>query len=201
VELPCGLPVSGHGAYHVGMTDSTHEHGFNPSGDYNSTPRPRPRFDLHSDVAPGDLLTHFQQSIQASPHIGGLVVPENGTVEMTLVDVHVRIWSPQLSLLITEKGSGAAIKARFGPHPNVWGLFLAGYAISGMLACGLLLFGCVQAFLDQTPWALYASPIALLGVALVYGAAYVGQGLGAGQMHDLRQFLGQTLESAGLKGG
>lgn len=178
------------------MTDPAQQHGYNPDGDYNSTPRTRPRFDLASTLAPEALLGHFRSTIDRTAHIAGLVVEENGTVEMTLADGHVKVWSPQLSLLITDSDSGSAIKARFGPHPHVWGMFLAGYAISGMVACALLLFGLVQLFLDQTPWALFATPIAILCAALVYGAAYVGQGLGAGQMHDLRQFLGETMDSA-----
>ena len=171
------------------------EPGYNPSGDYNSLPRPRPRFDLESAATPELLFAHFRARLEKAQQVQGLVVEENGTVEMTLVGGHARIWSPQLSLLVgpSALGEGSAIKARFGPHPQIWGLFLAGYAIAGMLACALLLFGLVQVFLDQTPWALYATPLAVLGAALVYGAAYVGQGLGSGQMHDLRVFLESTL--------
>lgn len=170
------------------------ESGYNPSGEYNSLPRPRPRFDLESPASPDQFLAHFRARLKEATLVRGLVVEENSTIEMTLVDGHVKVWSPQLSLLVnpSSQGGGSSIKARFGPHPHVWGMFLAGYAIAGMLSCALLLFGVVQIFLDQTPWALYATPLAILGAALVYGAAYVGQGLGSGQMHDLRAFLDST---------
>ncbi|MFT5080339.1 MAG: hypothetical protein ACJAZ8_001264 [Planctomycetota bacterium] len=171
------------------------EPGSNPSVEYNSPPRPRPRFDLESPAPPEQLLAHFRARLQEAKLVSGLVVEQNSTIEMTLVDDHVRVWSPQLSLLVSPstQGGGSVIKARFGPHPHVWGMFIAGYAISGMLSCALLLFGLVQIFLDQTPWALYATPLAILGAAFVYGAAYVGQGLGHGQMHELRMFLDATL--------
>jgi len=167
------------------------EPGYNPSGDYNSQPRPRPRFDFDSPASPEQFLAHFRARLKDAKRVRGLVVEENCTIEMTLVADHVKVWSPQLSLLVSPsvQGEGSSIKARFGPHPHVWGMFLAGYALSGMLSCALLLFGVVQIFLDQTPWALYATPLAILGAALVYGAAYVGQGLGSGQMNDLRMSL------------
>jgi len=170
--------------------------GLNPDGSYNSVPRTRPRFDLESPTPPPALLAHFERVLESTPDISGLVLPENQTVELTLAGGRVRFWSPQLSLLLVGSSSGSLIKARFGPHPHVWGMFLAGYALTGMLTSALALFGCVQLFLGQTPWALYATPAAALGITLVYGAAYVGQGLGAGQMHDLRTFLDKALDSA-----
>lgn len=177
------------------MPEST-QPGLNPDGSYNSIPRPRPRFDLESAAPPSALLSHFQDAVEDSTDINGLIVPDNLTVELVLSGSRVRFWSPQLSLLLEESGTGSRIKARFGPHPHVWGMFLAGYALSGLLTAALLMLGLVQVFLDQTAWALYLAPVTAIGVGLIYGTAYIGQGLGAGQMHDLRTFLDQVLDSA-----
>ncbi|MDF1801093.1 MAG: hypothetical protein P1V81_18140 [Planctomycetota bacterium] len=140
------------------------------------------------------MLGAIREAVEGCPKVQGLVLDDGGKVELTLVQERVRIWSPQLSALVTSAEGGSLVKARFGPHPHVWGLFLAGYATGIMLSCATLLLGTVQLLLDMTPWALWLTPAALLLTGLTYGAAYVGQGLGAGQMHDLRNFLDGALE-------
>ncbi len=169
--------------------------GLDPDGSYNSRPRPRPRFDLQLRHEPGAVLAAIRTAMEASDLVHGLVLDDGGKVELMLSKERVRLWSPQLSALVDEHEQGAYLKARFGPHPHVWGLFLAGYAIGIMLTCASGLFGIVQLSLGLTPWSLWLTPLALLGTGLVYGAAYVGQGLGAGQMHDLRSFLDDALAS------
>jgi hypothetical protein len=142
------------------------------------------------------VLDSIRTALEADPEFHGLVLDDGGKVELMLSDERVHFWSPQLSALVSASPAGTLVKARFGPHPHVWGLFLAGYAMGIILTFGLLIFGIVQLVLDLTPWGLYATPAALLITALTYGAAYVGQGLGAGQMHDLRAFLDTALEEA-----
>lgn len=168
--------------------------GFDPDGKYNSRPRPRPRFDLELQSPPSVVLSTLRQALEADPEFHGLVLDDGGKVELVLADERVRFWSPQLSALVSETPTGSHLKARFGPHPHVWGMFLAGYAMGIILTVGLAIFGIVQLILDLTPWGLYVTPAALMITALTYGAAYVGQGLGAGQMHDLRAFLDKALE-------
>jgi hypothetical protein len=48
-----------------------------------------------------------------------------------------RVWSPHLSILVSEASSGSRIRARVGPHPHIWGMFQMSYAISATLACSL----------------------------------------------------------------
>ena len=171
--------------------------GHNPDGTYNSRPRPRPRFDMQLPHTPEAVLGAIRGALDQCEEVHGLVLDDDGKIELTLVQERVKIWSPQLSALVSSTEGGTYLKARFGPHPHVWGLFMAGYATGIMLTCATALFGVVQLFLDMTPWALWFTPLAILITALTYGAAYVGQGLGAGQMHDLRTFLDHALDQLG----
>jgi hypothetical protein len=47
----------------------------------------------------------------------------------------------------------------------------------------------VQRTLGQSPTAMLIEPAALIAAALVYGAGFVGQGLGSDQMYLLRATL------------
>jgi len=175
--------------------EAPHAHaGYDPDGKYNSRPRPRPRFDLQFTSPAKTVLATLREALEADPEFHGLVLDDGGKIELMLSDERVHFWSPQLSGLVSVTPTGTQIKARFGPHPHIWGLYLAGYAMGIILTFGLLILGAVQVVLDLTPWGLYATPGALLITALTYGASYVGQGLGAGQMHDLRAFLDRALE-------
>ena len=50
-------------------------------------------------------------------------------------------------------------------------------------------FGISQWVAGDAPWVLALLPLAVVLPGLVYGAAYVGQGLGSDQMFALRAFL------------
>jgi len=190
------------------MSTAAQPLGRNPDGSDNTRPRPRPRFDLVVDHAPLEVLERLRVAAAASPEISAVLLEGGGSaedapltdqvhkVELTLQGERARVWSPQLACLIgpaPNAPSGAQLKARFGPHPQIWGLYLAGYATGAILTAGLLIFGLVQLWLGESPWALWATPLAILITALTWGAAFVGQGLGAGQMHDLRRFLDDAL--------
>ncbi len=115
-------------------------------------------------------------------------------IDLLPAEDQVHFWSPQLSLVLSPQGGGSRIQGRFGPHPHIWALYLACYAISILLAIGCAMFGISQLVLGQDPWALYFTPVAILIAGLVYGASYVGQGLGSAQMCELRHFLSQALD-------
>ena len=194
--------------YDRAMSTAAQPLGRNPDGSDNTRPRPRPRFDLVVDHAPLEVLERLRRAAAASPEISAVLLECGGSatdapraehvhkVELTLQGERSRIWSPQLACLVAPRpdgAPGALLKARFGPHPQIWGLYLAGYATSAILTAGLLILGLVQIWLGESPWALWAAPLAMLITALTWGAAFVGQGLGAGQMHDLRRFLDDAL--------
>jgi hypothetical protein len=78
---------------------------------------------------------------------------------------------------------------RFGPDPHVWTLYVALYAVAVFGAFVCLAFGISQWVAGGSPWVLYLSPLSVVLAGLVYGAAYVGQGLGSDQMYRVRVFL------------
>ena len=55
------------------------------------------------------------------------------------------------------------------------------------------MLGISQWMVDSQPWGLYLTPVSFILSGLVYGASYVGQGLGSLQMLELRSFVERAL--------
>ncbi len=105
--------------------------------------------------------------------------------------------SPSLNLEIEDHGGSSRLRCRFAPHPNVWTGFVAVLAIIGLLGFAGLMWGFAQMTVKEPPWALLAFPASLLLMAFVTGASFIGQGLSATDMCQLRRFLDEILTAAG----
>jgi hypothetical protein len=90
----------------------------------------------------------------------------------------------------------SASGACFAPEPNVWILFMGLYGILGMGALGGVMYGLSEVLVGQRPYGLAvgAAFVALMG--FTYGAAFIGQGLGAEEMYRLRSFVDDCVEVA-----
>ena len=120
-----------------------------------------------------------------------------GHAELTTRRAEAHFWSPHLSLELLQREDGAwALKGRFAPEPNVWILFMSLYGILGMGVVAGLMYGASQALVGETPWALAAAPAGLALIGFTYGAAFIGQGLGAEEMYRLRSFVDDCVERA-----
>lgn len=145
---------------------------------------------LSSALAPAEIRARVNQQIKAEPRVRGIALAER--IELAIDGEEHRFWSPQLVLQMREdEGGGTVLEARFGPDPYVWALYLLCYGALLVVTCWALIFGAVQWMLGQTATALWVAPGTALLAALVYGASFVGQGLGSDQMYFLRAILTQ----------
>ncbi len=149
---------------------------------------------------PEAVLKRLGVLLAGHPSCTGTVFRKHAVMHMRPSVRH--FWSPYLYLEAQrpdpddEDGPDAPqIHGRFAPHPNVWTLFMAIYGVLGMLGLLGLMYGISQWWLDWTPWALAAFPAAAALIGFVYGAAFIGQGLGASQMYELRSLLDDALEA------
>lgn len=109
-----------------------------------------------------------------------------------------RFWSPTLDLSLDEVPEGTVLRGRFGPHPNVWTMFIFIYAALGLLSLLAAIYGMAQLTLDRPPWALAASAGLAALIGFVYGAAFIGEGLGSQQMTQISIFLDRTIVRTGV---
>lgn len=138
------------------------------------------------------------------------LLPDHGVCSGTVFRKHAvlfirqrarHFWSPYLYLeaqLPDEEDEDAPeaprLHARFAPHPHVWTLFMAIYGVLGMAGMLGLMYGLSQWWLGWTPWAIAAAPASVALIGFVYGAAFIGQGLGGAQMYELRALLDRATD-------
>lgn len=157
----------------------------------------RPTLVLRVECAEQELGRKLAQRLRhKSCSVSGLVAP--GRIELHVHGAEQHMWSPQLILEVHEEGGISVLRGRFGPHPSVWTLFMAGYASCALLALVALSFGLAQLTMETPAWGFAGVGVAALLGASISGLAYLGQGLGEAQMDQLRVFLEDSLSDAQL---
>jgi hypothetical protein len=156
-------------------------------------PSRRPRFTLRTTLSPLEVKERVARRLREGKRLRGIAFEHR--LEMSIGGEEVRFWSPQLVVNVRPAdGGGALLEGRFGPDPWIWALYFLSYGALAIATLFATIFGVVQWSLGQTPTALYAAPGVAVLAGLVYGASFVGQGLGAEQMYFLRATLTQTVE-------
>jgi hypothetical protein len=153
-----------------------------------ATPELRPHFDLVVELPLEDVMVCLSDRFEEAGdtwvgHITGthaqLVVPRKER----------HLWSPWLSFSVEEYESGTLLKGRFAPHPSVWTMYMAFYAMLLFSMLGLGFFGLSQWLAGEAPTMLWSLPIGAVIFLGLYGSAFVGQGLTARQMCAMRDFV------------
>ena len=157
-------------------------------------PRPRPRFVLRSPLAPAEVAARVNEFIKSSPQVRGIAFEHR--IELAIDGAEHHFWSPQVCAKIEPHTEGGAhIEARFGPDPYVWAMYVFGYGTLTVVSVFSAMFGIAQMTLHLKPIAFYVAPAAAVLAALVFGASFVGQGLGSDQMYFLRATLAKLTDS------
>lgn len=153
----------------------------------------RPHFDVDLPCPPETALEVLGRRFEESPWEGDM---RGNHVQVMVPKSERHLWSPWLTFEVQCSDSGCRLEGRFAPHPGAWTLYLAGYAIFGFSAIGLAGFGYAQWVAEQPPTALWGLPVCLIGVGLLYGLAFIGQGLTSKQMCAMRAFVKEAVQVA-----
>lgn len=153
----------------------------------------RPGFEWRIPTGAECVLERVSRRLlSANCPVSGLVA--QGRIELHVHGAEEHLWSPQLIVDVHNAPDGSLLRARFGPHPSVWTMYMAGYAVSSLVGMMSAVFALAQLVLGETPWSLWGVPLSGLLAAGLYLAALFGQGLSHEQMDKLEQFLAQALE-------
>jgi len=160
--------------------------------------RMRPRFTLDVSAGVEKVMEQLRDRLDGNEQgLVGSFTRRHGVLK--LPDARRQFWSPQLGLTV-ETVEGDEGRARviglFSPHPHIWQTFVFIYGVLISLGCFGTMWGVAQLSLDRTPWALASPLVSFALCAFVYGAAFIGQGLGAGEMYQLRTYLDECVSEA-----
>ena len=157
------------------------------------TPRLRPDFEIALPVAGAVLFAHLEARLaQPEVAIEGQVLSRHACLRLPAA--RRTLLSPYLELDLLGTEEAPLLRGRFAPQPNVWTGFIALLALIAMLGLAGSMYGFAQMTLGQTPLWLWAAPAAAALMAFVCGAAFIGQGLSAEEMFELRAFLQCSLQ-------
>lgn len=152
----------------------------------------RPTFELIVDHPSEEVMERLKETLaHAECPCRGEVFDHQ--IEIRICPPQHHYWSPELNLLIAPSDQPSTrLHGKFGPGAHVWTLFMAGYAIFGMSIGAGLLIALSQWSLGTPLWGAWFVVAGLLGCALVWAAAGVGQRLAAPQMEDIRKLVHET---------
>ena len=163
-----------------------------------STPRMRPEF-----VCPlaADSVTFWTALDAGVARAAGAVDARrfDGGAILRLAPADRHVWSPALYLHVDrvdpESDGPWQLTGRFTPSSPVWTAFVAIYLVLACVATAAGCYGGAQVILGEPPWAFLGVAIALALAGFTYGAAFIGQGLGAEDMYRLRSFVDEVIAS------
>lgn len=154
-----------------------------------SRPRVRPEFVRPLPVAPETFYAALDRALASGDGTCRGQVFRGGAI-LRVRSGEQRVWSPALHLHVEGPAEGPwSVHGRFSPSSPVWTAFVAVYLSLACIGIGAACYGGAQMTMGQDPWAFVGVPIAAALAAFTHGAAFLGQGLGAEDMYELRTFV------------
>lgn len=161
-------------------------------------PRMRPRFAVEVDSTVDDVMAALRGRAEGNPQrVRVKTTRRHGVLDFPAANRH--FWSPQLGLTVeaVAKTEGRTrVVGHFSPQPGIWQAFVFTYGSLFAIGFFSLMFGLAEWTMGRTPWALLGPVAAAALAAFVYGATFIGQGLGAEEMYRLRAYLDGCLDEA-----
>ena len=157
--------------------------------------RPRPLVDVTVTAPPDEVLSRFRDCLATGActcegHVG------QKELSLALAGESRHTFSPWVSLQAYPAPEGTRLRGHFGPHPNLWTLFVFIYATWVVVFIGGSVYGYVQFAMGEHPWGLYVALGAAVAQAGACGVDLIGRAYGRRQMDTLRQFIDATLPEA-----
>ncbi|HHO50959.1 MAG TPA: hypothetical protein ENK18_08825 [Deltaproteobacteria bacterium] len=154
--------------------------------------RPRPLYEASVDLPPAEVRERVHDALRQGRG------PCVGHVGRRHLNLHIHaperhVWSPWISIEVSPRGEGSYLRGYFGPHPSLWGSYVAIYAIQVFVGIAGLMHGWISATLGMPTTGLWVA-LAMAGtLALSCATNIAGEWAGAPQMALIRGFLAELL--------
>lgn len=156
--------------------------------------RPRPLVDVDVPLPRDVIMDRFRRALSAEARCRGHVGRAELSLEVNGPERHA--WSPRISLEVRPTEHGCHVRGHFGPHPNLWTLFVFIYSVQVVVVVSGAMYGLVQGMMSEPPTALWAALGATASLGLSCGVDLTGRRVGAGQMEAVRSFIDEVLPEA-----
>jgi len=145
----------------------------------------RPTFSIPLTPGPDEAMTILRERLKGMDY--DECTHSKGHCAYLFVDEKERkLWSPHLSVQVEPATEGSLLRGRFGPHPEIWTLYMFLYTAVGFLVTIGLILGFVQWQSNMDPWGFWGVWIGVPGLAVLYGVSATGQKLSSHQMAELK---------------
>lgn len=166
--------------------------------------RVRPRFEIACPMSTQDIEAAVRSYAQRED-VDCQVQAYHGFVKVLIPPSEQHYWSPQLNINLLEEGDGTTLmRGLYGPRPAVWTMFIFFYALIGVAALFVAIFGFSRLSLDRPAPVLWLLPVLIILFFTLYLVSYYGQKLGHDQMIILHNFveasLGVSFEEENIEG-
>ena len=155
----------------------------------------QPTFVLNVADSVDLALAKLRRAIQ-SPELASHAESAGPCLDFKIAPHERRLWSPHLSVQLSESSDGTELYCRFSPRPEIWTGVMVSYFGAVFVMFVAAMYGYVQWYLGEWPWALLAIPIAGLLIGALHTASLVGQRWSADQMQLLRMRFDRAMEIA-----
>jgi len=155
--------------------------------------RTRPRFKMFTHLNKKEYADNLKKYLaEHKDEFSGNINQEIATICVESKDDYY--WKPQLALRVETEDEQTAIRGVFGPSSAVWTFFMFLYFLFSILWMTFFTMYYVEKQIKshEYPWALHASFLMLLFIALTYAAARFGQHKGKEEMLKLRKFAEES---------
>ena len=148
----------------------------------------RPRWMLEVSEPPAELVDRIRARLDepGCPYSGSV---GRSHVLLSLGDEERHFWSPTLDIEFDVTESATRLRGKFGPHPEVWTMFVFLWSVLVAMWLGGAMFGAVQWLIGETPTGGFAVVVATAGLGGSCSINLLGQRTGHDQMADMRRFI------------
>ena len=138
--------------------------------------RIRPTFSIPLQHDPNEAMEILRERLKGSDY-EGCTRSKGRCADFFVDEAERKVWSPHLSVQVEPRGKASLLRGRFGPHPELWTLFMFLYTGVGFIAVMGAMLGFVQWQSNMTPWGFWGLALGVPGLAILYGVSAAGQKL------------------------
>ncbi|HAA16294.1 MAG TPA: hypothetical protein DCE41_33165 [Cytophagales bacterium] len=160
----------------------------------------RPRFRLATTLPAEEVFEQLKAHIETEPSIQGTSLPHYAILKVPAEQA--QFWSPELQIRVdqdhpTTDDNHTVLRCLLGPRQAAWSLFAFFYVLVGVITFFGGSYGLVQVSLGKSSPLVWALPIGLGLIFVLWLMAKAGQRASKEQMHHLVSALYHFLDARG----